>query len=147
MSNHIKFKGQIISHCILKVFLRRDFIIEIVERMQPFILCLYSGFHTEFCFSLYASEPHVKQMLTLIFSTGSFFQSDMLAYNKPVILEIDEFTFMVFVMRYASSKYSNTWICSYAVERIFVECDNTFQRMMFEYVVFDILFLFTLSRY
>ena len=37
MSNHIKFKGQIISHCILKVFLRRDFIIEIVERMQPFI--------------------------------------------------------------------------------------------------------------
>lgn len=80
MSNHIKFKGQIISHCILKVFLRRDFIIEIVERMQPFILCLYSGFHTEFCFSFYASKPYVKQMLPLVFSAGCFFQPYMLKF-------------------------------------------------------------------
>ena len=126
MSNHIKFKGQIISHCILKVFLRRDFIIEIVERMQPFILCLYSGFHTEFCFSFYASKPYVKQMLPLVFSAGCFFQPYMLANNKPVILKIDEFALMFFFMWYASCENSNAWVCSYTVKGILVERNNTF---------------------
>ena len=99
MTNHVKFKCQVISHRIFKVFLRRDFIVEIVECVQPFILCLYSGFNTKFCFSFYTVEPHIKQMLPSIFGTCGFFQTNVLAYHKAIILEIDKLAFMVFVMR------------------------------------------------
>ena len=39
-------------------------------------------------------------------------------------------------------KDSDTRIGAHAIESFFVECDNSFQRMFFEYVSFDALLLF-----
>lgn len=118
MSNHVKLKGQVVSHCILKVFFCRNFIIEIVESVQPLVFRIYGCFHAKLSFGFYTVKPYIKQMLPFVFGTGSFFQSDMFAYYKTVILKIDKLAFMVFIMRYTSSKYSDTRVCSHTIERV-----------------------------
>ena len=91
MSNHIELKCQVISHCILEILFRWNLIIKVIERMKPFILCLYSCFYTKLGFSLNSSKPHIKQMLSFVFGTCCFLQTDVFAHYKSIIFKIDEF--------------------------------------------------------
>ena len=91
MRNHIDFKGQIIGNHFFKIRFRWYFIIEIIKRMQPFIIGFYGGFYTKSAFRLNAVKPHIQQVLLFVFGADGFYQADMLLHFKTIVFKIDEF--------------------------------------------------------
>mgnify|MGYP006893650281 CR=1 FL=1 len=91
MSYHIELKCQIISHRILKILFCWYLIIKVIERMKPLIFRLDSCFYTELGFNFNSSKPYIKQMLPFVFGTCCFFQTNVFAHYKSIVLKIDEF--------------------------------------------------------
>lgn len=60
--------------------------------MKPLIFRLDSCFYTELSFSFNSSKPYIKQMLPFVFGTCCFFQTNVFAHHKSIVLKIDEFT-------------------------------------------------------
>ena len=67
MSNHIKLKGQVVCHCLLKVGFGGYGVVEIIERVQPFVFRLDSGLYAELGLCCSTIEPYIKQVLAFVF--------------------------------------------------------------------------------
>ena len=146
MCEHVKLKGKVVCHGAREIFLGGYLVVEIIESMQPLVLCFNSCFHAETAFGSGASEPDIEQVLAFVFGRRRFYQSHMLADLIAVVLKIYKLAFVGFRVRCVRRKDSDAGIGSYSVEGLFIERDYTFESMVLKYGCFDILFLFGFAR-
>src|SRR5690625_2228929 len=82
-------------------------------------------------------------MFFLILCFVSLDQSYMLCYFIAVILEVYEFRFMIWVMRYTRCKHDDTRIDADTIKRIFLQRNYTLKCMSLQYIRFYFLRGFT----
>lgn len=141
MGEHIELESQIVGHSAFKIGLGRNLVVEIVEGVEPFILGLDGGADTEFGGCL-CTAPNIEKMLAFVLGRSRLDKADMLGYFVAVVLEVDKLADMIFVVRDASGEDGNAGISANAIEGVFVECDDTFESVLFQYRIFDGLFFF-----
>lgn len=131
MSDHVELEGQVICDGFLKIFLRRDLVIKVVERVQPFIIRFNSGFHHELGRSFPFSPEAIQQALFFILGGLCLHQSDVFSYHETVIFKIKKLHQPIFGLWFMSRKDSNTGIYTDAVKGVFIQGNHGFQRVIF----------------
>ena len=131
MGEHIELESEIVSHSSLKVGFCGDFVVEIVESVQPLVLGLDGGADTEFGRSV-GTTPNVDEVLPFVLGRCRLDKADVLGYLVAVVLEVDKLADVVFVMWDASGENCDTGIGADTIEGVFVEGYDPFEGMAFE---------------
>lgn len=122
MHDHGKFKGQVVTDRFFKIGIRRDFIVEIIEAVEPFIFGSDSRRDAEFRRRLYLPTPYIQKMLPFILRRISFHEADVCAYFITIVAEVDKFTELGRVVRFVRGENGNHRIHTHAVKGICVAC-------------------------
>ena len=114
--------------------------------MQPFVVGFNRRLDHEFRRHIInLAAPTIEQILLAIFRALGFDQPEMFFDFKAVVLEINELDRLIGRVRLACREYRRARHGSNPIERVFVEVDHAFERVMLQNLALDHLVVFRLA--